>query len=171
MRSRALLIGLAGLIANSMASAQSVPERLDDLRLATAVRLALVADPMTRPLDVGVVARRGAIELTSEEGGRARDVLRVAQAVPGVRSVSGLGIEPDAPAGPTVAISDPPALPEPVQTERPSVAADAPVYHTIQRGETLFALARRYETTVEAILDLNNRESTAIRIGERLRVR
>ncbi len=73
MMRRALLVGLVSLFASSMASAQAVPERLDDLRLATAVRLALVADPMTRPLDVDVVARRGAIELASEKGGRARD--------------------------------------------------------------------------------------------------
>lgn len=176
MRRRVLLAGLVGLFASwlapifgSTASAQSVPERLQDLRLATAVRLALVADPMTRPLDVGVVARRGAIELTSEEGGRAREVLRVTQAVPGVWSVSGLGIEPDAPASPTVTIEDPPARDAPSADERP--ADNGTVYHTIQRGETLFGLARRYETTVEAILALNNRDSTAIRIGERLRVR
>jgi len=171
MMRRALLVGLVGVFASSLVSAQSVPERLGDLRLATAVRLALVADPMTRPLDVGVVARRGAIELTSEEGGRARDVARVARAVSGVRSVSGLGIGLDAPASPTVTISDPPAREEPVQTEQPTPEADGPVYHTIQRGETLFGLARRYETTVDAILALNNRQSTAIRIGERLRVR
>lgn len=161
----ALLVGLVALFASgATASAQSVPERLADLRLTTAVRLALVADPMTRPLNVGVAARRGAVELTSEAGGRARDVLRVVQAVPGVQSVSGLGIELDAPASPTVTMLEPPAGEE-------SAEEDGPVYHTIQSGETLFSLARRYETTVDAILALNNRESTAIRIGERLRVR
>ena len=171
MRRRALFVGLVTLVASSTASAQAVPERLDDLRLATAVRLALVADPMTRPLDVGVVARRGAVELTSTEGGRARDVLRVTQAVPGVRTVSGLGIESDAPASPTVTISDPAPRDAPVQTEPPPPSADEPVYHTVRSGETLFGLARQYGTTLDAILALNNRESTAIRIGERLRVR
>ena len=170
---RTLLVGLVILVASPLVSAQSVPERLDDLRLATAVRLALVADPMTRPLDVGVVARRGAIELTTEEGGRAREVLRVAQAVPGVRSVGGLGIELDAPAVPTVTISDPPARGAPVQTEQttPVPSANEPVYHTVRRGDTLFGLARQYDTTLDAILELNNRRSTAIRVGERVRVR
>lgn len=170
---RTLLVGLVSLVASPLVSAQSVPERLDDLRLATAVRLALVADPMTRPLDVGVVARRGAIELTTEEGGRAREVLRVAQAVPGVRSVGGLGIELDAPAVPMVTISDPPARGAPVQTEQatPVPSPNEPVYHTVRRGDTLFGLARQYDTTLDAILELNNRRSTAIRVGERVRVR
>lgn len=160
---------LLGLLVICVPAQGQVRERLDDLRLATAVRLALVADPMTRPLDVGVVARRGVIELTSEEGGRAREVLRVAQAVPGVRSVSGLGIDTDAPVVPTVTVSESPAREEPSADERRGETG--PVYHTVQQGDTLFGLARQYQTTLSAILALNNRESTAIRIGERIRVR
>ncbi|GAB5534954.1 MAG: hypothetical protein Rubg2KO_12030 [Rubricoccaceae bacterium] len=158
-----LLVALVSLFASSTVLAQSVPERLDDLRLATAVQIALVADPMTRPLDVGVVARRGIVELASEEGGRARDIVRVARTVPGVRSVSGLGIEADAPVVPTVTVSDSPARAEPS-------GEAGPVYHTVQRGDTLFGLARQYDTTLDAILALNNRQSTAIRVGERVRV-
>ena len=56
-----------------------------------------------------------------------------------------------------------------LQPARP--AAAGPVYHTVERGDTLFGLARRYDTTVDAILDLNGRESTTIRLGQRLRVR
>lgn len=158
---------LLGLLVVALPAQAQVRERLDDLRLATAVRLALVADPMTRPLDVRVVARRGIVELTSEEGGRARDVVRVTRSVPGVRSVSGLGIDTDTPEVPTVTVPDAPAreaLPERRQE-------DGPVYHTVQRGDTLFGLARQYDTTLNAILALNNRESTAIRVGERIRVR
>ncbi|MEO0557229.1 MAG: LysM peptidoglycan-binding domain-containing protein [Bacteroidota bacterium] len=158
-----VILLLVVLVIASTAEAQ-VQERLEDLRLATAVRLALVADPMTRPIDVDVVARRGIVELASEEGRRARDLVRVARTVPGVRSVSGLGIETDAPMGPTVTVSDPPARDE-VPPE------SGPVYHTVQRGDTLFGLARRYDTTLDAILTLNNRQSTAIRVGERIRVR
>lgn len=156
---------LLGVLVIALPAQAQVREQLDDLRLATAVRLALVADPMTRPLDVEVVARRGTIELTSEAGGRAREVLRVAQAVRGVRAVTGLGLDADRPQTPTVTLSDRPAR------EEPPLETDGPVFHTVQRGETLFGLARQYDTTLDAILALNNRQSTAIRVGERIRVR
>ena len=46
-----------------------------------------------------------------------------------------------------------------------------PLYHTVERGDTLFGLARRYDTTVETILALSDERSTTIRVGQRLRVR
>jgi murein DD-endopeptidase MepM/ murein hydrolase activator NlpD len=46
------------------------------------------------------------------------------------------------------------------------------VFHTVRRGETLGALARRYGTSVSAICRHNGIRSTSIiRIGQRLRVR
>jgi LysM repeat protein len=45
------------------------------------------------------------------------------------------------------------------------------IVHTVESGDTLFGLARRYGTTVPAILELNGTTSTSIRIGQRLRVR
>ncbi len=45
-------------------------------------------------------------------------------------------------------------------------------YHTIRKGDTLGALARRYGTTVGNLCRLNNMKSTTIlRLGRRLRVR
>ena len=161
----------AGLVAVASArapsaGAQSVPERLDDLRLATAVRLALVADAVTRPLDVDVTARRGAVELAVEAGPFARDVARVARSVPGVQRLVGLdGVLDAAPDG-TVAIQ-PAAEPARSAPDTPG----APVMHTVRRGDTLYGIARRYDTTLDAILRLNDRRSTSIRVGERLRVR
>jgi LysM repeat protein len=42
------------------------------------------------------------------------------------------------------------------------------VTHIVQPGDTLFALARRYGTTVEAIMALNRLPNTNIRIGQQL---
>ncbi len=47
----------------------------------------------------------------------------------------------------------------------------ATVHHTVQRGDTLYSISRRYDTTVEAIKRLNNLTSNIINIGQRLRVK
>lgn len=45
------------------------------------------------------------------------------------------------------------------------------VYHTIQSGDTLYALSRKYGCTVKQLCELNNiSENKVLRIGERLRV-
>lgn len=166
MRSAFLLL-LLGLSLALPARAQ-VAARLDDLRLATAVRIALVDDVRTRPLEVEVNARSGSVEFDGEVPAFARrTVAEVAQRVPGVRRVEGLGTLAEPPAGPTVSV--PPARPA-APAATPLSAAE-PVYHTVQRGDTLFSLARRYETTVEAILALNRQRTAAIQVGQRLRVR
>ena len=187
------------LIAASSAQAQSVEARLDDLRLATAVRLALVADASTRALDVDVDAAAGAVRLSGDGASDAR-AMQVAQAVPGVRSVNGRGGERlEAPVSRAEPRVDEPRAeaPQPVsapRTETPRPAAsrtEAPaarggwgaapavppassgdVFHSVARGETLFSLARRYETSVEALRRLNGLGPTdGIEVGQRLRVR
>ncbi|MFZ5917710.1 MAG: LysM peptidoglycan-binding domain-containing protein [Chloroflexota bacterium] len=42
--------------------------------------------------------------------------------------------------------------------------------HVVQSGETLYAIARRYGTTVQTIMTLNGLTSTDIRVGQQLRV-
>src|SRR5690606_3429126 len=42
--------------------------------------------------------------------------------------------------------------------------------HTIRRGDTLYSLARRYNTSVDALRKLNNLKSTSLSTGQRLRV-
>ena len=159
------------------ASAQRLTDRLADLRLATAVRLALVDDARTRALDVSVTARDGGVEVAGDVPPLDRQtVAEVARAVPGVRVLGGLGAAGDR-AAPTPIRTRPRDQTQPteapsMQPERPSVQpASGAVYHTVERGDTLFSLARRYGTSVEAIQALNGRQSDGIRVGQRLRVR
>ena len=42
--------------------------------------------------------------------------------------------------------------------------------HTIRQGDTLYSLARRYNTSVDALRKLNNLKSTSLSKGQRLRV-
>lgn len=44
-------------------------------------------------------------------------------------------------------------------------------YHTIQRGETLYSIARKYRMSVSELKQLNNMRGTNIRAGKRLKVK
>lgn len=76
--------------------------------------------------------------------------------------------------------TQPPSPPPPPQTEtqpQPAVpqqpTAPPPagaVYHTVVTGDTLYSLARRYNTTVDEIKRLNNLSSNNINIDMKLRV-
>lgn len=48
--------------------------------------------------------------------------------------------------------------------------AEATQVHVVQAGETLFAIARRYETTVDAVRRLNGLSGDTIAVGQRLTV-
>lgn len=61
-----------------------------------------------------------------------------------------------------------PAPSTPVTTPPP---ATAPVYHTVEKGDTLWNISQRYQTTVAAIRQLNNMTNDSIQLGQRLRVK
>lgn len=57
------------------------------------------------------------------------------------------------------------------ETEETPPAGDTE-YHTIRRGDTLGALAKRYHTSISTLCKLNNiSRTTTLRVGKRLRVR
>ena len=45
------------------------------------------------------------------------------------------------------------------------------VYHTVAAGDTLYQLSRKYETTVDQIMKLNNMTDVALTIGQKLRMK
>jgi membrane-bound lytic murein transglycosylase D len=49
-------------------------------------------------------------------------------------------------------------------------SAPEKVIHRVQRGDTLFSIAKRYDTTVEELKEWNRLRSNAIQIGQRLTV-
>ena len=51
-----------------------------------------------------------------------------------------------------------------------SLVLAQPVSHTVQKGDTLYSLARRYGTTVETLMKLNNIKTPDLRIGQVLRL-
>ncbi|MBX2929482.1 MAG: LysM peptidoglycan-binding domain-containing protein [Saprospiraceae bacterium] len=66
-----------------------------------------------------------------------------------------------------------PVLPEEPKSEpRPETPApQQPVYHVVDRGDTLWNISQRYQTTVAAIRQLNGLSNDNIQLGQRLRVK
>ncbi|MEL6866414.1 MAG: glucosaminidase domain-containing protein [Bacteroidota bacterium] len=78
-------------------------------------------------------------------------------------------IEEPVPPTPDPPVVDPPSNdPDPVAEpiEEPQAT-----YHTVAPGDTLFAISKKYNTTVDAIQALNGMTTTIIKVGEWLRVR
>ncbi len=169
----------------SCGSAQAQPtlsDRIDDLRLETTVQLALAESAETRLYEVDVQSAGGVIVLSGlvpTLGARDR-VVALVSGLPGVRTVrSTLRLEGQ----PAEPLEDPVVRPVETRVERNEVGNDQsqpaerelnnvdPTFYTVRAGDTLYSIARRHETTVDAISDLNNLQSTTVRVGQRLRVR
>ncbi|HEU4565133.1 MAG TPA: LysM peptidoglycan-binding domain-containing protein [Gemmatimonadaceae bacterium] len=54
---------------------------------------------------------------------------------------------------------------------RASAKSGAPAVHVVQRGETLTSIARKYDTTIAALKELNGLRDSGIRAGQKLRVK
>ncbi|MBR9861118.1 LysM peptidoglycan-binding domain-containing protein [bacterium] len=63
-----------------------------------------------------------------------------------------------------------PANPEPDAGNDNKQVSDFVRYHTVVKGETLFSISQKYNTTVAVIMDLNDLESTTISEGQRMLV-
>ncbi len=76
------------------------------------------------------------------------------------------GMEPD-----TDVVIDP-NDPTPSRPPEYTPPADPPgaQYHVVQRGETLFGVARKYNTTVTKLKELNRMSTDQINVGQKLRV-
>lgn len=46
----------------------------------------------------------------------------------------------------------------------------APIIYTVRSGDSLYLIARRFNTTIESIMALNNLTSTQLRVGQRLTI-
>jgi LysM repeat protein len=47
----------------------------------------------------------------------------------------------------------------------------SPQVHTVQKGETLFSIAQKYDITVQQIKDWNNLTSNALEVGQQLKIK
>ena len=57
-------------------------------------------------------------------------------------------------------------------TQPANKPASTAKYHTVKQGDTLYAIAKKYHTTVDKICKLNKiKETTILQIGRKLRVK
>ncbi|MBK7406818.1 MAG: LysM peptidoglycan-binding domain-containing protein [Saprospirales bacterium] len=69
-------------------------------------------------------------------------------------------------------VNELPVEPPPMVTPpAPDMNEPAMVFHTVQAGDTLYSLSKRYNTTVEAIRQLNGLTGNLITIGQQLRIK
>jgi membrane-bound lytic murein transglycosylase D len=50
------------------------------------------------------------------------------------------------------------------------VSAPEKVIHRVRRGDTLFSIAKRYDTTVQDLKEWNRLRGNAIKVGQRLTI-
>ena len=75
------------------------------------------------------------------------------------------------PSIPNPTTTPPPPQPQPIpQQPQPQPTAPAGPYHVVVKGDTLYALSRKYGTSVARIKQLNNLASDNIKIGQVLRI-
>ena len=166
---------------------RSVEERIEDASLATHVKTALVEDRRLRPFDfdprvtgervtlVGNVATREQGRVAAEVAGEVDGVGDVLNrlTVGGKRvawnssSGGGGGAGASSSGGQKqVAASQ--------QQQDASAGSSEPsgsgTYHTVQAGESLWAIASEYGTSVQRIKKMNNLRSNSLQAGERLLV-
>ena len=65
------------------------------------------------------------------------------------------------------------AVEKPAHQSHPATEPQpAAKYHTVKQGDTLYAIAKKYHTTVDKICKLNKiKETTILQIGRKLRVK
>lgn len=60
---------------------------------------------------------------------------------------------------------------KPAPTKQPETVTTNIIYHTVQPGETLYAISRKYSVSVNEIKKLNNKNDDSISVGDKLRVK
>jgi membrane-bound lytic murein transglycosylase D len=137
-------VGTAPTIARHLASAEALFVKFP---LHTVKRGETVTT-IARRYRVSVAELRAANDLTSRSKLRVSQTLMIPQ-----RPAAGL----------------PTAVARATQTTPPRLAA--PVTHRVQRGDTLYSIARRYDTTVASLKQANRLRSNTINVGDRLTIR
>ncbi len=147
--------GTAATIERQLASAEPLFVHFNFHTVKRGETLAVIA----RRYRVSLAELRQANELTARSRLRASQTLMIPQ-----RPAQGL---PVSIARNASAASTPPVPPRPAAA---SVGATTSTYR-VQRGDTLYSIARRFDTTVDSIKRLNSLDSNRINIGDRLTVR
>lgn len=158
---------------------RSVQQRVEDAALAARVKTALLENRELRPFAFDPSVTSGRVTLagnvaTRDQGRTAADVAADVEGVDGVRNrltVNGQQVAWNASSSgdddpQQVASSETSAAPGPSDGSAPG-----DTYHTVQTGESLWAIAREYDTSVSRVRELNNLRGSNLQAGKRLLVK
>lgn len=148
-------------------TSRSLAQKLDDARLETRAKRALMRRQGLRvfAFDLGAVNRRVTLRGDVNTADQYRMAERAVRRVEGVEAVANelmIGGRP-------VTDERLRALSEDGGDAEES--ADAAVYHTVQRGESLWTIAQQYGASVQRLRSLNDLETGTLRPGQRIQVR
>lgn len=149
-------VGTAATIERQLASAEPLFVHFNFHTVKRGETLASIA----RRHRVSLAELRQANDLSARATVRANQTLLIPQ-----RPAQGL------PTAVTQTASATPAPSSSRASAAPRSSAPAPTTYRVQRGDTLYGIARRFDTTVDQIKRLNRLESNRINIGDRLTVR
>lgn len=147
------------------ASPSTLAGRIEDARVEARVTQALVRHDRLRLFDFVPAARGGHVVLSGDVNTRTqhRIALETVQTVDGVVTVDDrMTVN-----GEAVASSSSPSSPS---VSQPASELRG-VFHTVQRGETLWQIAQQYQASVERIKAMNDVRSSSLEVGQRIRVR
>lgn len=140
---------------------RSVQQRLNDASVAAQIKQALVRQRALRVFDFDpevegkTVTLRGDVNTKAQWTQAGEIARRVAQGRDVVNAVTVGGRPAD----------------EVDEGAGNNEDASTRVYHTVQRGENLWGIARQYGASVQRLRSLNNMGSGSLQVGERIRVR
>jgi len=141
---------------------RSVQQRLNDATVATQVQRALIRQQSLRLFDFTPEVSGQTVTLQGDVNTKAQWRLagETADRVARGREVVN-----------AVTVGGRPAEEVEEGEEEGSAEATTAVYHTVQRGESLWIIAREYGASVQRLRSLNNMGSGGLQVGERVRVR
>jgi len=146
------------------ANARSVSQKLSDASAEARVKKALVRTSSLRVFSFRLTVVNGHLTLRGDVNttDQYRQAGRVARQVEGIEAVSN-----------ELTLGGRPVTKERLSDDGDSTSTDdaTAVYHTVRQGDNLWDIARKYRGSVEQIRQLNDLRSSALRPGQRIRVR
>jgi LysM repeat protein len=141
---------------------RSVQQRLNDATVATQVQRALVRQSALRVFDFTPDVAGRTVTLQGDVNTKAQWRLagQVAERVAQGRNVVN-----------AVTVGGRPADEVKEGEGDDGAETTTAVYHTVQRGESLWLIAREYGASVQRLRSLNSMGSGGLQVGERIRVR
>ena len=139
---------------------RSVQQRLNDATVATQIQRALIRQSALRVFDFTPEVSGRTVTLQGDVNTKAqwRLVGETAERVAQDREVVN-----------AVTVGGRPA--DEVEEVAEEDTASTAVYHTVQRGESLWIIAREYGASVQRLRSLNDMGAGGLQVGERIRVR